>query len=35
MHGRDEKCITILVRKSEGKGPLGGPWHTRKDIKKS
>jgi hypothetical protein len=23
MHGRDEKCILILVRKPEGKRPLG------------
>jgi hypothetical protein len=24
-HGRDEKCINILVRKTKGKRPLGRP----------
>jgi hypothetical protein len=27
MHGRDEKCIKILARKTEGKKPLGTPGH--------
>jgi hypothetical protein len=26
-HGRDEICIQILVRKPEGKSPLGRPRH--------
>jgi hypothetical protein len=31
MHGKDKKCIRNLVRKSEGKRPLGGPRHRWED----
>jgi hypothetical protein len=31
-HGRDNKCIQILVEKSEGKSPLGRHRHKRENI---
>jgi hypothetical protein len=30
-HGRDEKCIQILIGKSEGKRPLGRPKRRWED----
>jgi len=31
MHGKDEKCVHILVRICEGKRPLGRPRHRWED----
>jgi len=30
-HGRDEKCIKFLVKKPEGKRPLGSSRHRCED----
>jgi hypothetical protein len=32
MHGRDEKCISILVGKPEGKRLLERPSHRWEDM---